>query len=300
MQSAHSSVSNSQSVNPALHSTGANSRVQQEITDGELDAIIKLIKTHTGITMNPSKRQLIMRRLQSRLKAVGLQSYSAYIEYLKQGNAVELLEFSNAVTTNLTSFFREMHHFDYLKETIIPEIIQKKSRTSKRLRIWSAGCSTGEEPYSIAMTLRNMIQDLPKWDIKILATDIDSNVLQTSKNGCYNKQRVEKIPQNFLHRYFSEKVQGKETIYTAGNDLKNLIKFNRLNLMEPWPMKGQFDVIFCRNVIIYFDKDTQRKLVDRYANVVTDDGFLILGHSETLLNVSTRFELIGKTIYRKV
>jgi len=273
---------------------------QKDISSDELSEVIVLIKSITGITMNDSKRQLIMRRLNGRLKALKLDSYREYIDLLRGGDASESMEFSNAVTTNLTSFFREIHHFEFLTEKILPEIIRKKSATDKKLRIWSAGCSTGEEPYSIAMTLSNMIRDFNQWDVKILATDIDSKVLQTSKDGKYDLQRVEKIPKKFLHRWFNHSSKNKDGIYTACSDLKSLIQFNRLNLMEQWPMKGQFDVVFCRNVIIYFDKDTQRKLVDRYADIVADGGYLMLGHSETLLNVSTRFKLIGKTIYRKV
>ncbi len=275
-------------------------QIQKEISDEELSEIIILIKKITGITMNPNKRQLIMRRLLGRLKALGMRSYRDYIEYLRAGDQNELVEFSNAVTTNLTSFFREQHHFKFLAEEILPTIIKEKASNGKRLRIWSAGCSTGEEPYSIAMTLSNMIGELKNWDVKILATDLDSKVLQTSKDGIYNSQRIEKIPKNFLHRWFNTNKINNENSYTAKSDLKKLITFNRLNLMEAWPMKGKFDIIFCRNVIIYFDKPTQRTLVNRYADIVTDKGYLMLGHSETLLNVSTRFNLIGKTIYQKV
>lgn len=298
MRSSNQSIRSNTTASP----TGRQDvvKTQKEISSDELSEILALVKSITGITMNDSKRQLIMRRLNGRLKALKLGSYREYIDRLKSGDAGESLEFSNAVTTNLTSFFRELHHFEFLTEKILPEIIRKKNTTDKKLRIWSAGCSTGEEPYSIAMTLSNMIRDFNQWDIKILATDIDSNVLQTSKDGKYDLQRVEKIPKKMLHRWFNHSSKNKDGIYTACSELKSLIKFNRLNLMEAWPMKGEFDVVFCRNVIIYFDKATQRTLVDRYADIVADGGYLMLGHSETLLNVSTRFKLIGKTIYRKV
>ena len=269
------------------------------LTDREFDEIRAVIKELTGINMGDSKRQLIYRRVGSRLKATGIKSFQSYLDFLKKGDPSELEEFSNAVTTNLTSFFREKHHFDFLAKTIVPEMIANKGNTSKRLRIWSAGCSTGEEPYSIAITLKASLKNVAHWDAKILCTDLDSEVLNTCKAGVYKQQRVEKIPPNQLRRWFRKNRSQGDDLVKVSEELQDLITFKHLNLMHDWPMRGRFDVIFCRNVIIYFDKPTQRVLIERYANILEDGGYLILGHSESLFNVSDRFTLLGRTIYRK-
>ena len=269
------------------------------LSDREFEQIRAVIKEMTGINMGESKRQLVYRRLASRLKATNISSFQAYLDHLKKGDAEELEAFSNAVTTNLTSFFRERHHFEFLANTVIPEIVAKRGSTSKRLRIWSAGCSTGEEPYSIAITLKESVKNLSSWDAKILCTDLDSEVLNTCKAGVYSQQRVEKIPQNRLRRWFRKSRSQRGELVKVSRELQDLTTFKQLNLMHEWPMKGRFDVIFCRNVIIYFDKPTQRILIDRYADILEDDAYLILGHSESLFKVSDRFTLLGNTIYRK-
>jgi len=277
----------------------ASSGQEFTLSDRELKEILTVIKDMTGISMSASKRHLIYRRLQTRLKATGIGSFRNYLDFLKKGDAKEQEAFSNAVTTNLTSFFREQHHFDYLASTIIPEIMAKKANTGRRLRVWSAGCSTGEEPYSIAITLLESLENLDLWDARLLCTDLDSDVLNAGKAGIYTQDRVEKISPKRLRRWFQgNPTQGDDRLKVS-SELQNLITFKQLNLMDDWPMRGRFDVIFCRNVVIYFDKPTQRVLMDRYANILEDDGYLILGHSESLSNVSDRFELQGHTIYRK-
>lgn len=269
------------------------------LNDAEFNEVRAVIKEMTGINMSESKRQLIYRRLTGRLKARNIGTVREYLAFLKSGDEMELELFSNAVTTNLTSFFREQHHFDFLANNIIPEIIANKGSGSRRVRIWSAGCSTGEEPYSIAITLREAMHDLAAWDAKLLATDLDSDVLATSKAGIYPLDRVEQIPEARLKRWFQKGSGDKGAIVRARPELQELITFKRLNLMQEWPIRGPFDVIFCRNVIIYFDKPTQRVLMNRYADLLEEGGYLILGHSESLHNVSDRFNLLGKTVYRK-
>ena len=269
------------------------------LSEREFEEIRAVIKDMTGISMSAAKRQLIYRRLQTRLKATGIKSFKAYLELLKTGDPAEQEAFSNAVTTNLTSFFREDHHFEFLAKTIIPEIVAKRGNGSRRLRIWSAGCSTGEEPYSIAITLMESLKSLDRWDAKLLCTDLDSNVLETAKTGVYSLDRVEAIPQKQLRRWFMKSGSRDDDRVKVSQALQDLITFNQLNLMDDWPMRGRFDVIFCRNVVIYFDKPTQRVLMDRYAEILEDDGYLMLGHSESLFNVSDRFTLVGQTIHRK-
>lgn len=263
--------------------------------DREFNQVRAIIQEMTGINMGVSKRQLLYRRLTTRLKALNMDSIPQYLELLRSGNATEIEQFTNAVTTNLTSFFRENHHFEYLANTILPEVVRQKSSGNKRLRIWSAGCSTGEEPYSLAMTLRESMPDLASWDAKVLCTDLDTNVVATAAAGLYAENRVEKVPAAYMRKWFSK----KGDLYEARSELKALLTFKQLNLMNEWPMRGKFDAIFCRNVVIYFDKPTQRVLMKRYAEILEEGGFLILGHSESLFKVSDQFELIGKTIYRK-
>ncbi|MBT4519431.1 MAG: protein-glutamate O-methyltransferase [Halieaceae bacterium] len=267
--------------------------------DQEFNNIRAVIKEMTGISMGDSKRLLVQRRLSTRLKATGITTIGAYIEHLKTAKAAELEAFTNAVTTNLTSFFRENHHFEFLRDKFLPGLAAKGGG-SRRLRIWSAGCSTGEEPYSLAMTLQESLQNLRQWDAKILATDLDSDVLKTCKGGIYAQNRVDNMSESRLKRWFIKSSEHGDDVYSATRDLRDLIVFNQLNLMKEWPMRGKFSVIFCRNVVIYFDKPTQRILMDRYANAIEDGGYLILGHSESLNNVSDRFELVGQTIYRKI
>ena len=268
------------------------------LSDREFDAVRETIRDLTGISIAESKRLMIFRRLVGRLKAHGLATFTEYLDFLKKGDAKEIEIFSNAVTTNLTSFFRENHHFEFLANEFFPEIMSKTTGF-KRLRIWSAGCSTGEEPYSIAMTLKEHFPNLKSWDAKVLCTDLDSDVLKKCRAGQYNTESLDNVPAKLKDRWFKD-LPSRPGFCEVRPELQTLLTFNRLNLMQGWPMKGKFDLIFCRNVIIYFDKPTRRVLIDRYADILNDGGYLILGHSESLFDTSTRFDLIGKTIYRKI
>ena len=283
----------------AASDMGGDTR-ETTLSDADFDAVRKLIRDVTGINMGEQKRTLVERRLSDRLAATGIRTYKEYIEHVRAGESAEVQKFCNAVSTNLTSFFREKHHFEYLADTILPELVDKKRRGDKRIRIWSAGCSTGEEPYSIAMTLQESLREARSWDVKVLCTDLDTDVLAKAKSGEYRAGRVDGIDEQLLRKWFLRRNDPTEALYKAKPVLQERLVFRQLNLMEPWPMKGRFDVIFCRNVVIYFDKETQRKLVSRYREALADDGYLILGHSETLFRVSEDFELVGNTIYRKI
>jgi chemotaxis protein methyltransferase CheR len=211
---------------------------------------------------------------------------------------VEKEAFINAITTNTTSFFRESHHFEYLADKLLPGLTKQQARP--RLRIWSAGCSAGQEPYCIAMTLQEEMSAAASCpDVKILATDLDSNVLKTARRGIYPLEQVQNLPKERLRRWFSRGKGAQANKVRLASALREMISFNQLNLMHTWPMRGPFDIIFCRNVVIYFDKPTQKRLFDRYADMLTPGGHLFVGHSETLNQVSDRFDLIGNTIYRK-
>ena len=248
----------------------------------------------TGISLSDHKHNMIYSRLARRLRALNLKSFDEYCALLDAGDAQEVHEFVNAITTNLTAFFRESHHFEFLRTSVLPSIVKKKGE-SRRIRIWSAGCSTGEEPYSLAMVIKSF-PALKSWDVKILATDLDSNVIATAKTGIYSLDRAAKIADEhkkyFLYDKASQRIKVKDAIC-------DLITFKQLNLLHDWPMKGTFDVIFCRNVVIYFDAKTQRQLFDRYANILNEDGYLFIGHSENLHNISDRFTGLGRTVYQR-
>ncbi|HEB91928.1 MAG TPA: protein-glutamate O-methyltransferase CheR [Gammaproteobacteria bacterium] len=266
-------------------------------TDTDFEFIRQLVAKKTGIVLNDAKRNLVYSRLSRRLRQLGQAHFADYCDLLKAGDDGELVNFTNAITTNLTSFFRENHHFDYLRDTLLPELIQGKA--DRHLRCWSAGCSTGEEPYSIAMVLRETLPE-KGWDARLLATDLDSEVVAKAQRGIYAQERVNGISPERLRRWFLRGKADNEGMVQVRSPLRELIAFRQLNLMQEWPINGPLDFIFCRNVVIYFDKPTQKVLFDRYAELLPVGGHLFIGHSESLFKVSDRFKLIGKTIYRKV
>jgi chemotaxis protein methyltransferase CheR len=269
-----------------------------ELNDAEFDRLRGLVHEHTGIALSDAKRELVYGRLGKRLRALGLGSFADYCRLVESGHPEELQELTNAITTNLTSFFRENHHFEQLAGEALPEIADA-GKSTRRVRIWSAGCSTGEEPYSLAMTLREALERFSNWDIKVLATDIDSNVLATAANGIYREDRFKGVSAERLTAWFAA-AAGQPGHFQARTELKSLITFKQLNLLGEWPMHGPFDVIFCRNVIIYFDKDTQRRLFDRMADLQAPGDWLFVGHSENLHSVTRRYKLVGRTVYRRV
>ena len=269
-----------------------------KLTDAEFNRIRQLVREHTGISLSDAKRQLVYGRLARRLRALKLADFSSYIELLERGDPVELEEFTNAVTTNLTSFFRESHHFDFLAQEALPAIVARDGGL-RRLRIWCCAASTGEEPYSISMVLRECASLLTGWDTKLLATDLDSAVLAAGSAGVYTAERFEKMSAARTRNFFTPVPGGIEGRLRAREELRNLITFKQLNLMHEWPVRGPFDAIFCRNVIIYFDKDTQRALFARMAALQRPGDILFLGHSESLYRVSDQYELVGRTIYRR-
>ncbi|MDH5353974.1 MAG: protein-glutamate O-methyltransferase CheR [Gammaproteobacteria bacterium] len=266
-----------------------------EFTTDDFDYLRGIVTRTTGIVAPDDKYTMYYSRLARRLRTLGLGDFREYRQYLEDNTEKESIELVNAVTTNLTSFFREKHHFDYIRETLIPAKIRSRDR---RLRVWSAGCSTGEEPYTIAITLMQAIPDPENWDIKILATDIDSNVLQTGNAGIYDLSRVESIDVSILRKYFKKGAGAKVGKVKVNPELKKFIQFKQLNLLHDWPVADKMDFIFCRNVVIYFDKETKSRLVDRFADNLAEDGILFMGHSESLYKSTERFSLLGKTIYK--
>jgi chemotaxis protein methyltransferase CheR len=260
----------------------------------DFSALRALVKEHTGIHLSEQKRELVYGRLSRRLRALGLESFRTYRELLEKNEGDELVQFCNAITTNLTSFFREAHHFQYLREQLLSPRAADP-RGARRLRIWSAGCSTGEEPYSLAMTIHEALPDVRRWDVRILATDLDTDVLARGARGLYDEDRVRNLSPERIERFFRRQGAG----FAVRDELKDLISFRELNLMHTLPMKGPLDAIFCRNVVIYFDKDTQRQLFARIAQLQGPGDILCLGHSENLFRVSDDYTLVGKTVYRR-
>jgi chemotaxis protein methyltransferase CheR len=264
------------------------------MSDDEFGRIAEKVFAVAGIVLKPHKRQMVYTRLSRRLRALGLASFTEYLDLLEEpAGRSELTEFSNAVTTNLTSFFRESHHFDHLSREVL-QPLRKAGRS--RLRVWSAGCSTGEEPYSVAMTAQALGGLLSGADFRILATDLDTAVLARAEAGRYPEMRVQDIPAD-LRRNAATRVPDGEVEMSAR--LKAMIAFRRLNLLHEWPFRGPFDAIFCRNVLIYFDADTKAALVRRFAEALTEDGVLYLGHSESLLGEHPLLRSEGRTIYRR-
>lgn len=268
-----------------------------DFSDKDFQRVRRIIHDIAGISLADSKRELVYSRLVRRLRQLGIQRFEDYLDLIEAGeDQVEVREFTNALTTNLTAFFREGHHFDFLAKDLLPALTQ--TRSNRRIRIWSAGCSTGEEPYSIAMTVRETLPSVG-WDVKILATDLDSNVLATAQRGVYDENRIRDLPDARVRRWFQKGRNAQAGAVRVAPALRDLITFRQLNLMDEWPMRGPFDFIFCRNVVIYFNKATQKVLFERFADLLVDKGHLFVGHSESLFKVTERFAPLGKTIYQK-
>lgn len=270
-----------------------------EFTDADFNSLRRLVREIAGISLADCKRELVYSRLARRLRHLGLNSFQAYRELLASAEGRgELREFTNAVTTNLTAFFRESHHFDYLREALLLRRAAEP-RASRRIRIWCSAVSTGEEAYSVAMTIADALPDWQRWDIRILGTDLDTNVLRTAEAGAYGIDRVRHLPRALIDRHFMRQGHGEQLRYVVRPELTRMVSFRPLNLTHPLPMKGPLDAIFCRNVIIYFDKETQRDLFTRIAPLQRPGDLLFLGHSEGLFRVSTAWTLIGRTIYQR-
>ena len=275
-----------------------------ELTQKEFRMFCDLIYAEAGISMSDAKYQLVASRLRKRLRHLGLDSYSRYYEYLhkQDRSGEERLKMINSLTTNKTDFFRERYHFDYLRSHVFPELEQQAEASGERkIRIWSAACSTGEEPYSLAMTVLEHFGSLQRsgWDIKILASDVDTDVIAHATQGLYLEDKACEIRPDLLARYFIHTREGSESQYEATADLKQLIAFRRINFMDsPWPVNTGFDVIFCRNVMIYFDEATQDRLVARFADQLLPNAHLFIGHSESIVRGSGVYKPLGKTIYR--
>lgn len=274
--------------------------LESSFSEKEFDYFAALVYEKSGIVLGRHKKNMMYTRLVRRVRDLRLPSFPAYCAYVQGPEGPdEIGALINAMTTNLTRFFREDHHFDYLRSTIVPDCIARaRSPGDRRFRVWSAGCSSGEEPYSIAITLQKAFPALRQWDARILATDLDTNMVARGAAGIYPRESVEELPAGLRNGQF-EPVSGQSDKLRVMPGLRDLITFKPLNLLQSWPISGPFDAIFCRNVMIYFDGPTKARLVQRLTELLRPGGWLLIGHSETLLDHQAQLKLVGRTIYRK-
>lgn len=259
-----------------------------------------LVYEKCGINLHEGKKELVRARLAKRLRETGFRNFNAYYQFVTQvGAGDELVYMLDAISTNLTSFFREEKHFDFLKEVVFPSYVAEKKVTGfHKLRFWSAGCSSGEEPYSLAMCLLEYFES-PPFDVKLLATDICTKVLAQARSGVYPAGRLKKIPISEARKYFQRGYGRQEGYFRVKRSLREIIEFKRFNLMEPFSFKEAFNLIFCRNVMIYFDKRTQQTLANKFYDALLDGGYLFIGHSETLTGIDHGFRYISPSVYQK-
>jgi chemotaxis protein methyltransferase CheR len=266
-------------------------------SDADFRALAQFAYEQAGIALADSKRNLVYSRLSRRLRSLGLTSFRQYRDYLS-ANTSELEGFLNAISTNLTKFFREAHHFEHFRSHVAAAFGQGTG-ASRRLRVWSAGCSTGEEPYTIAVVLKHEVEDAHRRDVRILATDIDTDVLGKASRGLYPANSLNEVPKSYWEYFEPGDTDGENRNVLINEDVRSLIVFRRLNLMDTWPFAGKFDAIFCRNVMIYFDAATKAALVERMTQKLVPGGWLYIGHSESLLGAHPGLQLVGRTTYRR-
>ena len=266
------------------------------LTAADFSAIARLLHDETGITLHEGKATLLYSRLGKRLRALGMTEFSSYCDLLADPEEDEERgRMIRALTTNVTKFFREPHHFDHLRDVVLPPLLQAAER-GDRVRIWSAACSTGQEPYSLAVTVLGLLPNAGKLDVRVLATDIDTTVLEHAAKGQYSAEALAGVSNDLRTRWFER--AGAE--WRAGEALRRLVSFRPLNLIGRWPMRGHFDVIMCRNVVIYFAEETQVEIWNRFTPLLSPGGYLYIGHSERLSGPAAKcYVSAGITAYQK-
>ena len=278
-----------------------NALLQQALlSDEQFETISTVVHRLCGINLHPGKKELVKARLTKRLRKLGLCDFDDYIEYVRSDRSGdELTNMLDALCTTLTHFFREQQHFDHLVDNVLPELAARIDENGGQLRFWSAGCASGEEAYSMAITV---VEHLPKaalWDVGILATDLSSHAIGLAQRGVYQAKCLKTVPPHLRAKYFDVVKSDDGQGYRVKDSLRGMMHFSRLNLMDSWPMRGEFDVIFCRNVMIYFDKATQAELVQRFWRLLRPGGTLFTGHSESLTGIRHNFRYVRPTIYQR-
>lgn len=273
------------------------------MSNRDFSRLSEFIHHECGIKMNEAKKVMLEARLRRRLRELCMKSFAEYCDYLlsPKGLEGELFQMINEVTTNKTDFFREPKHFEYLVNFVLPELVRTTAAgIRRRLNVWSAGCSTGEEPYTLAMVLSEAALRYPGLSFMILATDISTRVLEKAVRGVYNIESVETVPPNMKKQYLLRSRNRGNGLVRITPELRSLVRFRRLNFMEgDFGMREPMDIIFCRNVIIYFDRQTQERLINRFCGHLVPGGYLFMGHSETLSGLNVPLVSAGSTVYRK-
>lgn len=272
-----------------------------EFTEADFVKISRLVYDQSGINLHDGKKELVKARLGKRIRNGNFQSFREYYDYvINDPSGEEMIQLLDSISTNFTHFFRENQHFDYLKNEIIPCLKGGKGNNPKKLRIWSAGCSTGEEPYTIAITLLESLPPGSGWDLKILATDISTKVVAVAQSGIYLKNKMQSLSMDLLKKYFLRGENQWRNHVKVKPIVKSAVQFQRLNLMESFSFNESFDCIFCRNVMIYFDKETRTQLVNRFYDNLEKGGVLFIGHSESLTGIEHSFHYVKPAIYKKI
>lgn len=259
-------------------------------------SIAAILRQDTGITLGEMKAPLVYSRLVRRVRELGLENFQAYCAIVADAAGEERQRMTAALTTNVTRFFREPHHFEHLKTHVLPPLIEA-ARKGGRVRLWSAGCSSGEEPYSMALTLLSLMPDAERHDIKILAIDLDTEVLERGRAGRYSSAAIEAVPTELREAWFTHDPENGGLAWRAGSSMRNLVAFRQLNLMSEWPMSRPFHAIFCRNTVIYFAEEVQQGIWSRFAGACEPGGYLYIGHSERVSGCDS-FKPAGLTTYR--
>jgi chemotaxis protein methyltransferase CheR len=266
-------------------------------TTEDFRTIAAVLHGDAGIYLPDTKATLVYSRLAKRLRALGMSSFRDYCKLIQDHEGVdERQHMLAALTTNVTRFFREPHHFDHLRDVVMPALAAR-ARAGGRVRLWSAACSTGQEPYSMALTALAILPDAARYDFRILASDIDPNVVRTAREGVYSREAIDPVPAN-LRKYLNKAPDQGVDMWRVAPEVQELIAFRELNLIKPWPMKGRFDVIFCRNVVIYFDDKTQETVWRKFIDVMSPGARLYIGHSERVTGDGGRLTSDGLTVYK--
>ncbi len=271
----------------STHPSPASLKLQDE----DFQKVRKMIHDYCGIFIQEGKEALVRSRLMKRIRRVGVQSFSEYLEYVdSDSSGQEFLALVDVITTNKTNFFREVGHFNYIKNNIMPKM------KGRDVKWWSAGCSSGEETVTMAITLLEGKQETAWRSVKILGTDISREILQTAKAGVYSSQKMMDVPEHLEKKYFTKVGNGE---YKVNDEIRRMITYGRLNLTEKWPLKDGFHVIMCRNVMIYFNRETQRKLINRFYEMLEPGGYLFIGHSESIPSDNNNFVYVAPAAYQK-
>ncbi|MFZ5776160.1 MAG: CheR family methyltransferase [Thermodesulfobacteriota bacterium] len=272
----------------------------QQLTDAQFQKFSELVYEKTGIYLKPEKKELLNARLGKRLRATGAASFKEYYELvINDRSGEELIQLIDSVSTNFTSFFRENSHFELLTSTVLPAFIKEGRGKNKEIQFWSSASSSGEEPYTMAMVVEDFARQHNGLRYRILATDISTRVLAQAKRAVYTDDKITKVPQHFLKQYFKKGVGNSAGYVKVKDELRRMVQFERFNLMGDFPWREAMDVVFCRNVMIYFNRETQQELVNKFYNAITPGGYLFIGHSESITSLKHKFVQIDATAYQK-